>query len=335
MTSGVTVIIAAYNAQDTLARAIRSALSEPETSEVMVVDDASQDDTCAITRREAQNDPRVRLIPLDTNQGPGAARNRALDAASSAFVAILDSDDVFLPGRLGRLLSCRGCDMMADNIAFVTPENINDISHGDWSAHQPLFEPLTPTQFVRGNLRKRGVARGELGFMKPVMSRDFLNRHNLRYDPSLRLGEDYDLYVRMLLAGARLKLTHTPGYGAVVRQTSLSARHGAHELACLHDSLEAHLSMGAPSPDLTHAMHAHLDEVRRKRDHRIFLDLRREQGAWAAIRYLLGASNRIWPIAHQIACDKLRLSGQAGEAAPQHGIRLLLPADRQASAPVR
>lgn len=324
----VTVIIAAYNAQDTLARAIRSALTEPETAEAIVVDDASRDETSAVARQEAQRDPRVKLIRLDINQGPGAARNRALDAATSAFVAVLDSDDLFLPGRLGRLLSCDGCEMVADNIAFVAPENLKEVIRQDWSGTQPTFSSLSAVKFVLGNLRKHSVARGELGFMKPIMSRTFLNRHNLRYNPSLRLGEDYDLYVRMLLEGARLKLTRSPGYVAVVRQTSLSAQHGAHELAYLHDRLKAHLSTEALPPDLACAMQAHLEEVRQKRDHRRFLDLRRAQGYWAALRYLSGAGNRFWPIAHQIACDKLSLSAMAGEAAPKNGIRLLLPTDR-------
>ena len=327
MTPSVTVIIAAYNAQDTLARAIRSALSEPETAEVIVVDDASRDKTSAVAKDEGQRDPRVRVIQFDKNQGPGAARNRAIDAATSKFVAVLDSDDLFLPRRLGRLLGSEAGEMVADNIAFVAPENLNEALHQNWSENRPTFAPLSATEFVLGNLRKTGVARGELGFMKPIMSRAFLNHHNLRYDPSLRLGEDYDLYVRMLLAGARLTLTRSPGYAAVVRQTSLSAQHGAQELAHLSDKLNSHLEMGGHPPDLARAMQAHLDEVRRKRDHRMFLDLRRAQGSWAAIRYLFAARDRLWPIAHQIARDKLKLSAMAGEAAPKQGIRLLLPMD--------
>lgn len=329
MYRSATVIIAAYNAQDTLARAIRSALSEPETAEVIVVDDASNDDTRVTALQATQSDPRVHLISLNTNQGPGAARNMALDTATSAFVCVLDSDDVFLPGRLGRLVSCNACEMVADNVAFVNAENLHEATLKDWSTVQPTFLPLSATQFVLGNLRKRGVARGELGFMKPIMSRAFLNKHNLRYDPSLRLGEDYDLYVRMLLAGARLKLTRTTGYAAVVRHNSLSAQHGADELTRLHNRLKAHLSAATLAPDLTRAMQALLVEVRQKRDHRVFLDLRRAQGSWSAIRYLFGAGNRLWPIARQIIQDKLKMTAIKGdEAAPKHGIRLLLPTDK-------
>ena len=82
-------------------------------------------------------------------------------------------------------------------------------------------------------------------------------------------------------------------------------------------------------------MQAHLDEVRRKRDHRVFLDLRRSKGSLAAIRYLFSARDRVWPIACQIARDKLTLSAKAGEAAPNNGAKLLLPTNCHVSTIVR
>ncbi|MES0864708.1 glycosyltransferase [Ruegeria sp. SCPT10] len=333
MRPSVTVLIAAYNAQDTLSRAIQSALAEPETAEVIVVDDASQDETVAIAAAEAQQDPRVRLICQDKNQGPAAARNRALEVAISDFVAILDSDDEFLPGRLRRLSSETNCEVIADNIAFVAPAHLDAATTQDWSEIAPEFSSLGTVDFVLGNLRRPGVSRGELGFLKPILSREFLVKHNLRYDPALRLGEDYDLYVRMLLAGARMKLTHRPGYAAVVRSNSLSAQHGAQELEQFQKALEAHLRMGPHAPDLTNAMRAHLKDVRQKRDHRVFLNLRRTQGSAAAIQYLLDARDRAWPVIRQIARDKLGLSKMADEAAPEIGARLLLNPDRAVPIP--
>lgn len=321
----VSVIIAAHNAQRTLARAIRSALVEPETVEVIVVDDASDDDTRLVTMREAERDARVRLIPLDINGGPGAARNHALDAAIAPFIAILDSDDVFLPGRLGRLMTAKHAEIVADNIAFANESDLDRMIAQDWSAIGAEFNELSATEFVLGNLKRPGVARGELGFLKPILSRRFLERHKLRYDPALRLGEDYDLYTRMFLSGARMRLTRRPGYGAVVRANSLSAAHGADELSKLHDCLQSHLHTDDLSSPLRRAMKAHLDEVRRKRDHRVFLDLKRQVGSPAALRYLLGALNRPIPVALQVAKDKLSPAPRAGDAVSGDGIRLLLP----------
>ena len=327
MSACVTVIIAAFNAQSTLARAIRSALEQPQTAEVIVVDDASDDSTCLVANEEAARDPRVRLIRQAVNQGPAAARNLALDAATSEYLAILDSDDVFIPGRLDLLLSCQHYEMAADNIAFVTPEYLTTAISQDWSTIAPDFTPLGLTEFVLGNLRQDGVSRGELGFLKPVLSRAFLDKHKLRYDPTLRLGEDYDLYVRMMLAGARMRVTCRPGYAAVVRYDSLSAQHSAADLAALQTALESHLDAGGQPPNLTRAMQAHLRDVRHKRDHRVCLDLRRRQGIVAALQYLFGAGDRAWPVVRQIVRDKLNLNQMAGDTASKDGSRLLLPPD--------
>ncbi len=337
MSACVTVIIAAYNAADTLSRAIQSALVQPETERVIVVDDASDDATCNVALAAADQDPRVHLIRQAVNQGPAAARNRALDTATSDYVAVLDSDDVFLPGRLGRLLDGPPAELIADNIAFALPQNLAEVRARNWSGIAPGFTRIGAAEFVQGNLRQKGVSRGELGFLKPILSRRFLDRHALRYDPALRLGEDYDLYVRMLLVGARMYLTRQPGYAAVVRPDSLSARHGTDALAQLYTALEAHLKLaeknGQMATDLSDALQAHLADTRHKRDHRQFLDMRRARGAWPALGFLFGAPDRAWPVACQIVRDKLGLAASAADAAPDQGARLLLPPQPAASGP--
>lgn len=332
MSASVCVIIAAYNAEATLLRAIGSALAEAETAEVIVVDDASTDQTSVIAHTAAARDGRVKLITMKTNKGPGAARNAALEMAQAPFVAVLDSDDIFLPGRLRQLIACGEGEIIADNIAFVTAHTLGALDGQDWSGLPTAFEPLDAAQFVQGNLHQPGVARGELGFLKPLLSRAFLEQHGLRYDPALRLGEDYDLYVRMLLAGARMHLTRRPGYGAMVRDGSLSASHEASDLAHLHGALDEHLRYDGVSGELQRAMRAHLRQVRDKRDHRIFLDLRRAKGAWAALRYALHSPRRFWTIGARILRDKLKLSTTDNDAVPASGVRLLLPAKQMASA---
>ncbi len=324
-TRTVSVILAAHDASASLVRAIRSACAEPETAQVIVIDDASSDDTRAIALQEAGRDTRVNVIALDTNVGPGAARNKGLDAATAPFAAILDLDDFFLPGRLSRLMSAGRCDIAADNIVFTNPESAGSLAERDWSRRDVRFQSLDTESFVAGNLRRRGIARGELGFLKPILSTAFLNAHGLRYDESLRLGEDYDLYVRMLLAGASMMLTSAPGYAAEIRSGSLSARHRTADLERLHDALTRHLATPDLAPGTSKAMRAHLAEVRIKRDHRLFLDLKRERGPIAALRYAFGAWNRPAPITRAIARDKLRLDSAAGDALPQDGMRLLLP----------
>ena len=122
----VSVIIAAYNAADTVAMAVRSALAEPETGEVIVIDDCSHDTTADTVRAVGGGDSRLVVLVQDANRGPAAARNRGIDLATMPFVAVLDSDDRFMPGRMSRLFSKRDWDFCADNIAFTPDRAIFD-----------------------------------------------------------------------------------------------------------------------------------------------------------------------------------------------------------------
>jgi len=89
--------------------------------------------------------------------------------------------------------------------------------------------------FVLGNIGKKGRLRKELGFLKPLLRRAFLDAHRLSYDDALRLGEDYALYARALAAGARFRVIQSCGYVAVVRRKSISGAHSRKDLERLRD----------------------------------------------------------------------------------------------------
>ncbi len=99
----VSVIIAAYDAEHTIGRAIRSALDQDGVSvEVIVVDDKSSDGTTAVARSFSQ--PNIKVLQLAKNAGPGHARNVAVDAARGRWIAVLDADDEMSPGKLSTML---------------------------------------------------------------------------------------------------------------------------------------------------------------------------------------------------------------------------------------
>ncbi len=321
MSGGVCVIIAVHNAEGTIARAIRSALAEAEVTEVVVVDDASTDETADVAERTDDGSDRLRVLRLDRNVGPAAARNAGLEVSKAAYVAVLDSDDFLLPGRFTRLLAQSEWDLAADNIVFLQEERAN----------QPLqtgtgksgFRSVGAVEFVRGNLEGR-VARGELGFLKPVMSRAFLDQHDLRYDPAMWLGEDYDLYVRMLLCGARFKLTHDVGYGAIVRPNSLSGKHRTADLEALLRASQRHLETRDLDQALRRAIRGHARQTEAKFLLRAFLDRKAQKGIGAALGFAAWPPRRFMPIAFGIARDKLHLRSSAVDT---EGHRFLLPVD--------
>ena len=234
--SRVCVIIAARNAARTIPAAIASALREPEVAEVVVVDDASTDDTGHVARAADDGSGRLSVMRLDVNRGPSFARNAAIAGSRSPFLSILDADDFFLEGRFRTLFASADWDFAADNIMLIRDDTATDVSKIVAPSFSADPEFLDFERFIEGNISRRRMQRGELGFLKPVISRAFLDRHGLRYDENLRLGEDYELYARAVACGARFKVIRSCGYGAIVRADSLSGRHKTQDLKRLADA---------------------------------------------------------------------------------------------------
>lgn len=100
----VSVVIPAYGHAPYLPEAVHSALRAREVREILLVDDGSSDGTAEVVERLARAHPgRVRDLGNreGTNRGAHARLNELVEAASEEWVAVLNSDDVFLPGRFG------------------------------------------------------------------------------------------------------------------------------------------------------------------------------------------------------------------------------------------
>jgi glycosyltransferase involved in cell wall biosynthesis len=97
----VSTVITAYNAERTLSQAVDSALEQKcDGHEVIVVNDGSSDGTAAILARYHR---RIRVIEQD-NQGAAGARNLGVRQARGRYIAFLDADDLWLPGKLEAML---------------------------------------------------------------------------------------------------------------------------------------------------------------------------------------------------------------------------------------
>lgn len=97
----VSVIIPCFNAQHSIGTALRSLLAQSwQRLEIIVVDDASSDDSVAVVQKLAQQDARIRLVQQAENQGAYAARNAGIAVAKGSLLTTHDSDDWSHPQKI-------------------------------------------------------------------------------------------------------------------------------------------------------------------------------------------------------------------------------------------
>ena len=101
----ISIVTSAYNASKTIKTTIESVLSQTYKNwELIVVNDASSDNTSEIVLSYCKNDSRIKLINHETNQGAGLARRTGISNISGEYMTFLDSDDYLSPETLEVLL---------------------------------------------------------------------------------------------------------------------------------------------------------------------------------------------------------------------------------------
>ncbi len=289
----VSIVIPAYNAAAYIEEALASVSAQTLRSfEALVIDDASTDDTSLLVERAAVRDPRIRLLRQPANAGPSAARNRGIDEARGRWIALLDADDAYATDRLQRLTMAaerEGADVCADNLLLVT-------EGGAASAMIPgaLLDhgrPLKLAEFVRRNVGDPAYPGVNFGFLKPIMRRDFLVAHAIRYDERVRFAEDYALYIDCFRAGARWWLSPEPMYQYRVRAASLTHVQTVHDLDVLRNKIARLLVDARTSGDreLVALVSRHRRVVDRLHDYRLVTDQLKQHRVGAALAYLFGS----------------------------------------------
>lgn len=238
----VSVVMANFEAGERIVHALRSVLRQTMTDfEVIVSDDASRDDSQAYVRRMMAQDDRIRLVTSERNRGPARCRNRALDVARGRWIAIVDSDDIIHPERLERLLAAAAyhtADIVADDQLLFFE---------DGTSPRLMLDDDVDTSFSVD--AERWVLAGAdgspaLGYLKPLILAERLG--SLRYDDVLRIGEDYDLVLRMLLDGGRMVVMPEPLYLYRRHTGSISHRLSSADLGAMIEREAALVSASEP-----------------------------------------------------------------------------------------
>jgi glycosyltransferase involved in cell wall biosynthesis len=287
------IVMPAYNAASDVRRSIGSALAQTEPRcEVLVIDDASNDNTVAVVRQLAEHDGRVRLLRNAVNRGPAASRNRGFAEARGDWIALLDADDEFAPHRIETLISLgerHAADLVADNLLLCPENGIGPAQAMIPAWALPVGGFLSLAVFVAGNVGSRHTPRVSYGFLQPIIRREFLQAHDLRYQESNRFGEDFLLYVACLLNGARWWVTPEAMYRYTVRPGSLTDVQSAADLQRIRSVESALLcndALLASDPDLASALRRHKAVIDRFYYYRAFVDALRARAASRVLRVL-------------------------------------------------
>ncbi len=217
--------MANYNGARHLEAAVRSARNQTCADlELIIIDDASADDSAVIAARLAAEDHRIRLILQPENQGPAVARNRGFAEARGQWIAVQDSDDLMHVRRLERLVG----EAEAQNADIIVDDML--VFYEDGAAPHLFLEPwrgprkrwvTTDEYLASGIMFGKGLSFGPL---KPVFRAAAIRASGLRYNEQLSIGEDFDLVARCLLAGLSLRVDARALYGYRKHRASISHR---------------------------------------------------------------------------------------------------------------
>lgn len=229
-TPAVSIIIPAYNVAPYIVETLDSVFAQTYRDfEAILINDGSTDETA-----ERIAPFRNRIIYLEQkNSGVMAARNAGLRAARGRYIALLDSDDLWLPRFLevlaGMLEADSSLDVAYPNAWFFGSPQFDGKLHQDVL---PVAEPVTYDRVLRRECQIFGLL---------VFRRELINELG-GYDESLQGqgAEDFDLWLRMLKAGRRFKFTTEPLAKYRWRHNSLSNT-GVSILSCLISVYEKQL----------------------------------------------------------------------------------------------
>ncbi|GEP03909.1 glycosyltransferase [Methylobacterium oxalidis] len=194
----VSVLVKSYNHAPYVAQTIRSLLDQTfQDFEIVVTDDASVDATADIVRGFA--DPRIRLEVLPENRGISGAMNATIARARGRYLAILNSDDWALPGRLARQVAFLEANPGVAAV-FGMPRAVDEggvptVPFNDFRA------PLRLPDFSRRSWLRQFFFHGNCLCAPTAMIRRSAYEAVGAYDPRLTNYQDLDMWIRMLVAG--------------------------------------------------------------------------------------------------------------------------------------
>ncbi len=186
MAAGVSVVIAVYNGERFIERAVRSALEQTYADlEVIIVDDGSTDSTIEVISSRI-DDRRIRLHRQE-NRGQAAAKNAGANLATRDFIAFLDADDTWEPDKLAAQMT-----HFDDSAVGVVYSNRLYVDEDD----RPIDPQPGFVERPSGIITEQLFVQNFIPFASTVVRREVFHEEQ-GFDESLSMGIDWDLWLRI------------------------------------------------------------------------------------------------------------------------------------------
>ncbi|MCJ7658159.1 MAG: glycosyltransferase family 2 protein [Anaerolineales bacterium] len=185
----ISVIMPVYNTEKYVSQAIESILIQTYRDlELIIIDDASTDDSLKILRSYEKRDPRIRILTNDSNQGISRARNLGLQLARGEYIAVMDSDDISLPDRFEKQI-----DYLTANPHVGVVGTNYTLVHENGIAHRTSKLVESSSQIWWMMFFSSAVAHATA-----MMRRSIFIDKKIKYDERYSCAVDYDLFFQIM-----------------------------------------------------------------------------------------------------------------------------------------
>ncbi len=183
----VSVVISCYNAQSTIIAAMDSLIDQSlRQIEIIVIDDASTDNTLDILNQYASKDARITILTNQVNRGLSYSLNRGIDATKSDIIARMDADDVSHLNRLKKqydyMIAHPDIDILGSGVRYKDEQGHHIKDQILPSNHEEIIKRLFKKTLV---------------FHPTIMIKKSVYQQYGNYDENLRWAEDSDLWYRI------------------------------------------------------------------------------------------------------------------------------------------